>query len=99
MLPTGSIVVQTDRLMANRTFRVKRVKPPFSQKLYKLDYPYGYIAHGCLVAHLDDQNRITEPASLIASNWKNGKVRVLPSDDFDLGAEKPIPKSTAGSGV
>jgi hypothetical protein len=59
MLPTSSIVVQADHLMADRAFGVERVKPPFSQELYKLDNPYGYIAHGCLVARPANQNRIT----------------------------------------
>jgi hypothetical protein len=49
MSPTGVIVVKTDHLMADRTFRVERVKSPPSQELYKLDNPHGKNTQGRLV--------------------------------------------------
>ena len=43
----GLIVMQPNHTMANRTFRIKRVKPPSPQQLYKFNKPYGQ-THGYL---------------------------------------------------
>jgi hypothetical protein len=49
MSPAGFIVMQTDHLMADRTFCIERVKSPPSQELYELDNPDEQNTHGCLV--------------------------------------------------
>jgi hypothetical protein len=41
--------MQTDHLMADRTFRVERVKSLPSKELYELDNPHGKDTHGRLV--------------------------------------------------
>jgi hypothetical protein len=38
--------MQANHTMANRTFRIERVKPPSPQQLDKFDKPYGQ-THGC----------------------------------------------------
>jgi hypothetical protein len=40
MSPTGSILVQTNHLMAERTFSIERMEAPPSRKLYELNNPY-----------------------------------------------------------
>jgi hypothetical protein len=40
MSPAGVIMVQTNHLMADRAFRVERVKSTPSKQLYELDNPY-----------------------------------------------------------
>jgi hypothetical protein len=49
MSPAGFIVMQTDHLMADRTFCIERVKSPPSQELNELDNPDEQNTHGCLV--------------------------------------------------
>ena len=39
--------------MADRAFRVERVKSPPSQELYELDNPHGKITHGRLVVIIE----------------------------------------------
>jgi hypothetical protein len=41
MSSPGFVVMQANHAVANRTFRIKRVKPPFSQQLDQLYKPYG----------------------------------------------------------
>jgi hypothetical protein len=45
MSSPGFVVMQANHAVANRTFRVQRVKPPFSQQLYQFYKPYGQ-THG-----------------------------------------------------
>ena len=45
MAAAGFVVVQADHAMANGTFRIKRMKPPPAEQLYKFDEPYEE-AHG-----------------------------------------------------
>ena len=45
MSSPGFVVMQANHAVANRTFRIQRVKPPFSQQLYQLYEPYGQ-THG-----------------------------------------------------
>ena len=45
----GLVVMQANHAMANRTFRIERVKPPSPQQLYKFNKPYRQ-AHG-LTSH------------------------------------------------
>jgi hypothetical protein len=35
------VVMQANHLMAKRTFRIERVKPPSTQQFYNFDQPYG----------------------------------------------------------
>jgi len=41
MSSPGFVVMQANHAVANRTFRIKGVKPPFSQQLDQLYKPYG----------------------------------------------------------
>jgi hypothetical protein len=41
--------MQANHAMANRTFRIERVKPLPPQQLYKFDKPYGQ-THGCYLS-------------------------------------------------
>ena len=42
----GLVVMQANHAIANRTFRIERVKSLCPQQLYKFDKPYGQ-THGC----------------------------------------------------
>jgi hypothetical protein len=65
--------MQANHAMANRTFRIERVKPLPPQQLYKFDKPYGQ-THGYLSlvsSHLVDRNCVPGLWRLTPLNQKN----------------------------
>ena len=57
MSSPGFVVMQANHAVANRTFRIQRVKPPFSQQLYQLYEPYGQM-HGRFASFARDREPV-----------------------------------------